>query len=83
MPEPPISRFDPPGPCPVCGADVTSGATACPECGSCHGSGWSEAAGLTALNLPDDEFDYDKFVNEEFGTDHSRSPSNTLLKPTR
>lgn len=61
-----VARFDPPGPCPVCGADVPSGALACPECGACHASGWSEEAAYDALDLPNTAFDYESFVAEEF-----------------
>jgi predicted nucleic acid-binding Zn ribbon protein len=64
MPE----RFEPPGPCPVCGDDVPPNARACPGCGSCHNSGWSEAAAYDALDLPDPEFDYEAYVAEEFGS---------------
>ena len=41
-------------------------ALACPECGSDYETGWSEDADAQRLGLPDDEFDYDKFVKEEF-----------------
>ena len=61
------ARFDPPGDCPVCGTEVPPAAKACPKCGACHGSGWSEQAAYDALDLPDDRFDYQDFVNEEFG----------------
>jgi hypothetical protein len=40
----------------------------CPECGACHNTGWKEGADTYGgLDLPDDEFDYDEFVREEFG----------------
>jgi hypothetical protein len=39
----------------------------CPECGSDETTGWSEAASSQALDLPDDSFDYDDFVQQEFG----------------
>jgi uncharacterized membrane protein YvbJ len=41
--------------CPHCGAQVPSGATACPECGSDNETGWSEAADYDDLLLYDDE----------------------------
>lgn len=54
--------------CPVCGEDVPRGASACPECGADHLSGWREDADETGgLDLPEEEFDYDKFVEREFG----------------
>jgi predicted amidophosphoribosyltransferase len=52
--------------CPNCGADVPRGARACPECGSDEETGWSEKAATDHLGLPDEEFDYDKFVAREF-----------------
>jgi hypothetical protein len=57
----------PPEYCPHCGAEVPPGAKACPECGSDEQTGWSERATAQRLDLPDDEFDYDEFVKEEFG----------------
>jgi hypothetical protein len=53
--------------CPNCGADVPRGAKACPECGADEETGWSEAAQSSGLDLPDEEFDYGKFVENEFG----------------
>ncbi len=55
--------------CPVCGEDVPPKSLSCPECGSCHKTGWKEDADVyDGLDLPDDEFDYDDFVSREFGT---------------
>jgi hypothetical protein len=53
--------------CPVCGADVPRGARACPGCGSDESTGWSDHAHAQSLDLPDDEFNYDEFVEREFG----------------
>jgi len=53
--------------CPVCGADVPRQAKACPECGACEKSGWSEDRYLDGLNLPDEDFDYGKFAVKELG----------------
>jgi hypothetical protein len=54
--------------CPNCGADVPPKSKACPECGSCEETGWSEAAESSGLNLPgQEEFNYDEFVEKEFG----------------
>ena len=52
--------------CPNCGADVPRNARACPECGADERSGWSEDAYAERLGLPDDNFNYDEFVKEEF-----------------
>jgi hypothetical protein len=55
--------------CPVCGEDVPAKAKACPHCGACEKSGWNEEArGADGLDLPDDEFNYEKFAAEELGT---------------
>ncbi len=39
--------------CPVCGAEVRSGALSCKECGSDDKTGWSPATEYDALDLPD------------------------------
>jgi hypothetical protein len=55
--------------CPVCGEDVPRNALACPECGADHRSGWAEAAETyDGVDLPDDCFNYDEFVKEEFAS---------------
>lgn len=59
--------FRPPGDCPVCGALVPPRAHACPECGADDRSGWREDDAGSGLDLPDDGFDYDSFIREEFG----------------
>lgn len=61
-----------PGVCPNCGAEVPPKAKACPECGSDEQTGWSEKAHADNLGLPDEDFDYDEFVKEEFGTGRAR-----------
>ena len=63
------SRLKAPEVCPVCGEAVPTGAKACPECGADHNSGWRDGAGIyNGLDLPDEEFDYEQFVDEEFGS---------------
>ena len=72
------SRPRTPEVCPVCGENVPSRARACPECGADHNSGWRlDANGAGGLDLPDEEFDYDEFVAQEFG-DGARPPG---IKP--
>ena len=63
----------PPETCPNCGAEVPRNAKACPECGSDEQTGWSEEARYDGLDLPDENFDYDKFVKEEL-SDEKASP---------
>jgi hypothetical protein len=58
----------PPEICPSCGAMVPPRARSCPECGADDQTGWSDRATAQRLDLPDDEFDYDEFIREEFGT---------------
>ena len=55
--------------CPVCGEDVPRTALACPECGADHASGWREdAETYDAVDLPDEDFNYEEFVKQEFGS---------------
>lgn len=62
------TKLETPQVCPVCGDDVPARALACPECGADHNSGWRDDADTyDAAGLPDEEFDYDAFVREEFG----------------
>jgi predicted nucleic acid-binding Zn ribbon protein len=60
--------------CPICGAEVPPNAPACPECGADEQTGWSDRARAQELGLPDDEFDYDEFVKEEFGEKKEAGP---------
>lgn len=53
--------------CPNCNADVPRNAKTCPECGSCESTGWSEEAQVEGLDLPDESFDYEDYVQREFG----------------
>lgn len=67
-----MPRFRPPGQCPVCGEWVGKGAAACDSCGACPRSGWSGQADYDGLDLPDDDFDYDEYVQREFGAGRRR-----------
>jgi hypothetical protein len=57
----------PPEICPNCGAEVPPRAKACPECGSDEKTGWSDEAHASGLDLPEEQFDYEDFVEREFG----------------
>jgi hypothetical protein len=57
----------PPEICPNCGAEVPPRAKACPQCGSDEKTGWSDQAQYGSLDLPDEKFDYDEYVEREFG----------------
>jgi hypothetical protein len=63
--------------CPHCGAEVPAGARSCPECGADETTGWAEDAHKWAAGIPtgyseDDEFDYDEFIEREFGGQKAR-----------
>ena len=65
----------PPTFCPNCGTAVPSGVRACPECGADEETGWSDEAHAQGLGIPDEDFDYEEFVEREF------CEENTSLKP--
>lgn len=70
--------FRPPGDCPVCDAHVPRGAASCPDCGADENTGWDDdGATADGLDLPDDTFDYDEFMEREFG---ERRPGQWLPK---
>lgn len=58
--------------CPNCGAEVKRNAKVCPDCGADEKTGWSETAYASSLGLPDESFDYDEFLKEEFSSGHAR-----------
>ena len=63
------SRFRSPETCPVCGEDVLQDAMACPQCGADHNSGWREGADIyDGVHLQEHDFNYDEFVQQEFGS---------------
>jgi uncharacterized membrane protein YvbJ len=73
------TKLKAPAVCPVCGEEVPSGAVACPECGADHKSGWrKDADAYEAVDLPDEDFNYGKFVREEFGSALKPAGTKTL-----
>ena len=63
------TKLEAPEACPVCGEEVPRGSLACPECGADYDSGWREDVGAyDAAHLPDEDFNYDEFIREEFGS---------------
>jgi hypothetical protein len=71
---------DSPENCPVCGEDVPRNARACPGCGADEKSGWNPDAHIQdGLDLPDQEFNYEDFIKEEFGRGGSKSGKHLLL----
>ncbi len=65
--------MSPPEICPNCGVTVPPRAKACPGCGSCETTGWSDEAATGDLGLPDEEFNYHEFAKREFGS-QGRTP---------
>jgi RNA polymerase subunit RPABC4/transcription elongation factor Spt4 len=67
--------------CPNCGATVPTGAEACPECGSDESTGWSQSAYCESLGIPDpdEEFDHDAFVENEFGRPKKKPTMSPLI----
>ena len=62
--------------CPQCGNDVKVGAKYCPTCGPAKPQprrktqkrkSWEQDETSDGLDLPDDDFDYEDFVANEFG----------------
>ncbi len=69
------SRPRTPEVCPVCGENVPPRALACPECGADHRSGWKpDAAAEDGLDLPDETFDYNTFIEDEFQPQRNTPP---------
>jgi uncharacterized membrane protein YvbJ len=66
--------------CPQCGAVVPEHAKSCSECGSCEETGWSDNAQAGRLGIPEDSFDYEDYLKEEFG-DESGRPKTSILWP--
>jgi len=54
--------------CSNCGANVPRNAKSCPGCGSDEKTGWSDSAYADNLGIPDENFNYENFVQEEFGS---------------
>jgi len=57
--------------CPRCSEEVPVGARQCRSCGSSADCGWEETDAEYAMGGYDEDsdFDYDDFVEREFGTD--------------
>jgi len=56
--------------CPNCGAEVSAGAKACPECGSDEKTGWSENTiydGTDIVDPDEDDFNYEDWKRRELG----------------
>ncbi|BCX49684.1 hypothetical protein HAHE_35920 [Haloferula helveola] len=73
--------------CPGCGAELRVGRKGCPNCSKPpkrkrrkakvrqERKSWEQDSSYDGLDLPDEDFDYDEFVNREFGNaPHRRVP---------
>ncbi|MDF1659153.1 MAG: hypothetical protein P1U58_16165 [Verrucomicrobiales bacterium] len=67
--------------CPACGADVSPNAAGCRKCGARKVEGqWADAEHYDGLNLPgEDDFDYDDFVEREFGSGSGKKSGKELF----
>ncbi|MEI7533142.1 MAG: zinc-ribbon domain-containing protein [Verrucomicrobiae bacterium] len=54
--------------CSNCGASVPHNAKVCPGCGADEMTSWSDSAHASNLGISEEEFDYEDFVKEEFGS---------------
>jgi hypothetical protein len=61
-----------PATCQHCGATVPRNARCCPECGADEETGWSDSAYASHLGIPDEKFNHSEFVQEEFGSNHTK-----------
>ena len=58
--------------CPNCGEVVPPKAKACPECGACEETGWSDEAHTDNLGIPSEEFDYHDYIKREFEGENAK-----------
>jgi hypothetical protein len=59
------------------------GAKACPECGACEKSGWNEEeSDYDGLDLPTESFDYERFLEDEFGEPKKKEGLSLMWKIT-
>ena len=73
-----MSRSDHVFYCPVCGEENKPGARSCHACGADERTGFTEdyyenEFQSDGFDLPDQDFDYDTFVEKEFGESPKRS----------
>lgn len=66
--------------CPGCGSAVSPNASGCQDCGAKKVDGrWVAPESSDGLALPDDDFDYDDFVEREFGSGSGRKSGKELF----
>jgi hypothetical protein len=66
--------------CPDCGSEVRVGSRGCTRCASEQATKswrkrkpWEQDESHDGLNLPDEEFNYEEFLDEEFGGGRKKS----------
>lgn len=64
--------------CPHCGERIKRDAKACRHCGSDDRTGWSEAADLDAVDLPEDD-DYAQSLEDEGLAPRTRAKASNRL----
>lgn len=64
-----MSNFE----CEHCGAEVSPNAKGCHACGATRQGGeWRHLETYDGIDLPDDEFNYEEFLEKEFGSTHAQ-----------
>lgn len=66
--------------CPNCGALLSESVSACPECGSCEETGWSERARYDSLGIDydGDEFDAEAALSDDWNPSKPRDRGRQL-----
>ncbi len=59
--------------CPICGSPVTAGRLSCRQCGASDADGWDLDQQSEGWAEEDDDFDYESYVEQEFGGSRDRS----------
>lgn len=66
--------------CPNCGIEISPNARGCRECGAVKGHGeWVELEVYDGTGIDDDDFDYEEFIEREFGDGKSAKSGKELF----
>jgi ribosomal protein L40E len=67
--------------CSHCGAEISSSASFCRHCGSSDADGWRVDSPSSEIDShEDEEFDYDSFVEDEFGNNDFVTQTSALWR---